>query len=47
MAKTWKAGDYIPVDYVNKLELEVEKLKKESKNVGKNQSGHTTSEDNS
>lgn len=37
MAKVWKAGDYIPIDYLNALESEVEKLRKEvGKNVGKN-----------
>lgn len=41
MVKIWKQGDYIPVDYINNLEIENEKLKKELENVGKNKSGHT------
>lgn len=28
MAKEWKAGDYIPVQYINDLEKEVEELRK-------------------
>lgn len=37
MAKVWKAGDYIPIDYLNALEAEAERLRKEvEKNVGKN-----------
>ncbi len=28
MAKVWKAGDYIPVAYINQLEMEVEELRK-------------------
>lgn len=40
MAKKWKAGDYIPIAYINALEEEVEKLKamlpkKEQGNVSK------------
>lgn len=28
MAREWKAGDYIPIDYINALEKEVEELRK-------------------
>lgn len=28
MAKEWKTGDYIPVQYINDLEKEVEELRK-------------------
>lgn len=28
MAKEWKVGDYIPIDYINALEKEVEELRK-------------------
>jgi hypothetical protein len=28
MAKEWKAGDYIPVQYINALEKEAEELRK-------------------
>ncbi len=41
MAKIWKAGDYIPVKYINALEEEVEKLRKlkgKRESVGKDKS---------
>lgn len=43
MAKKWKAGDYIPIDYINALEIEVEKLREAvKKGVTSDKSRHCT-----